>query len=710
MKTTFSASALAIVIAAIQPGLAQAQDATIPPVPEATAAAAQDKTDSAPGPETDSAKAASGKGDLDGLLDMSLEEILAQEVTSVAKKSRRVGDSAAAVTVITQDDIRRSAARNVPDLLRMVPGMEVAEVQSSATSVSARGFTSRFAANLLVMIDGAAIYSTSISGMFWDQALIPLQDIERIEVIRGPGGTLWGSNSINGIVNIITKQSVDTQGLRLNASAGTFDYRTEASYGSQLTDTLSFRVYGDFRATNGLDSASGAVPNNSWKGGLGGVRFDVAPSENDSVVVLGEYSRGSFQERFQAVNLGPLGASYVTQIQQNRFASTHVLARWKHQVSTDFDFTLQAYFNNLFRTEFGATIDRDLFDLSGEGRWKIDHVNEINFGLSGRISRDRIGSTYSLSDPSGSNTDRWLTGYLQDEISIVPDKVRLTIGSKFEENNFTGFEIQPSVRLFVRTSPAFAAWASISRAVKTPLLINREMQANVTLIQNVPGFPIPVPVSATFNGTSKAQSEEVVAYEAGFRGNLSRTWTYDVALFYNDYSKLSTGDLVGTAPLFVPGYFLPVGVQLNYVVGNQGSGQSKGMEASLSGTLARWWKAELSYSYLDLTLNAKPGSYVLSGDGASPHHQVRLSSVMNLTDKFSTDASIHYVGEAQNHKRAAYTDLDIRATYRFNSQIEVSVVGSNLLKDRRLEYYQDTLPLELVYVPRSVFAEARVRF
>ena len=646
----------------------------------------------------------------DDLLDLSLEELLAQEVTSVAKKSRRIADSAAAVTVITQEDIRRSSARTVPDLLRMVPGMEIAEVQSSATSVAARGFTSRFAANLLVMVDGAAIYSTSISGMFWDQALIPLQDIERIEVIRGPGGTLWGSNSINGIVNIITKQSVDTQGLRLNASVGTSDRRGEVGYGSRITDNLGFRVYGDYRHTKGLDGPHGDIPNNGWKGGLAGVRFDYAPSANDSIVALAEYSEGRFKERFVAVNFDPANPGTTIQIQHNKFHSFHTLLRWKHEVNDDFDFTVQGYYNNLMRTEFGATIDRDLYDLSAEGRWRVSPVHELNFGIAGRISKDKIGSNFSLTLPSKSNTDRWLTGYIQDDITIIPDKLRFTLGSKFEENNFTGTEIQPSARLFFRANPEFAAWASVSRAVRTPLLIQREMVANVTLMRNLPGFPAPVPVNASFYGSPDAKAEQVISYELGFRGGLGNGWSYDVAAHYSDYNDLVSANLISQTPIFIPPIPFPVGVQLDNVIGNSGSGKSKGIEILLSGAVTNWWDTKLSYSYLDLDVKSDPGTYLLAGTGTSAKHQARFISYMNLTDNFSLDSTLHYVGRTQNKERKAYTDLDVRATYRINSQIDLSVVGSNLLHKRRLEYYHDSLPLELVYVPRTAYIEARVRF
>lgn len=689
------------------PTMAQAQQEVSP---DATVVAADDQ--GAAGQPED-------KGDkkqVDALLDMSLEELLSQQVTSVAKKSGRVADSAAAVTVITQEDIRRSSARTVPDLLRMVPGMEVAEVQSSATSVSARGFTSRFAANLLVMVDGAAIYSTSISGMFWDQALVPLQDIERIEVIRGPGGSLWGSNAVNGIVNIITKQSVDTQGLRIDGSAGNFDRRLEVGFGRELNENLGFRVYGDYRSTRGLDGFDGAVPGNGWKGGLAGIRFDYAPSDKDNIVVLGELSSGKFQERFVNISMNPFVPVVSPLIQNNKFHTRHVLARWKRSVSDDLDISAQVYYNNLYRTEFGTAIDRDLYDASFEGRWKVNDSNELNFGVAGRISSDNVKNTYSLSLPSpdSHNVDRWLTGYIQDEITLVPDQLKLTLGSKFEKNNFTGFEIQPSARILYRANPNFAVWASVSRAVRTPLLLQREMVANVTQLRDVPGFPIPVPVNSTFSGSKSAKSESVISYEAGARGSLGGGWSYDLAAFISNYDKITTGNLVGqqivTVPIPVPPYAMPVGMQLDFVVGNDGDAKSKGFEALIAGPITKWWKLEVSYSYLDLNIGSPAGTLTLTGDSGSSHHQIRAKSSMILSEHMRLDTDVYYVSRSLGGERPAYTDLDIRGTYQVNSNLELSLVGSNLLKKRRLEFYQDTLPIELVYVPRSAFIEARARF
>nr|WP_294851618.1 TonB-dependent receptor [uncultured Sphingomonas sp.] len=400
-------------------------------------------------------------------------------------------------------------------------------------------------------------------------------------------------------------------------------------------------------------------------------------------------------------------------IQHNKFHTRHVLARWKRSFSDNFDMSAQVYFNNLYRTEFGTTIDRDLYDASIEGRWKANASNEFNFGVAGRISSDKVGNTFSLSLPAQHNVDRWVTAYLQDEITLIPDQLKLTIGSKFEKNNFTGVEIQPSARVLYRASPAFAVWASVSRAVRTPLLLQRGMVANVTQLREIPGFGV-IPVNSTFTGSTAAKSERVISYEAGFRGSLGRSWSYDVAGFVSNYSKLTTGNLyssqIVTVSVPYPPYVIPVGLQLNHLVGNSGKGKGKGFEALATGPLTDWWKLEVSYSYLDFNVTSDPNTYTLTGDSGSSRHQLRAKSSMTLSEHLRLDTDVHYVSRSNGGERPAYTDLDIRGTYQVNPNLELSIVGSNLLKKRRLEFYQDTLPLELVYVPRSAFAEARFRF
>ncbi|MCJ2187004.1 TonB-dependent receptor plug domain-containing protein [Novosphingobium beihaiensis] len=652
---------------------------------------------------------------MDELLGMSLEDILSQEVTSVAKKAQHVADAPAAVYVVSQDQISRSGARTLADLLRRVPGMDVFELQGSTSTISARGFSSRFASNLLVMVDGAAIYNTAISGMFWDQAIFPLQDIERIEVIRGPGGTLWGSNSINGVINIITKQSVDTQGLRLNLKAGTRDVRTEAGYGAQLSPSLGVRLYGTYRHSKGLQLADGQNIGDKWNGALGGVRLDYAPSDNDSAVVLAEVSGGHFTETITGLSVtqdGPVGTILHP---RSNFNSEHVLARWKHGFTQDFDLVGQVYYNRLHRTEFDAGVTRELYDASLEGHWRLNSLHDVNFGISGRIAHDTVSSSRMIRLENGANTDHWLTGYLQDEIALVPGKLALTAGSKFEVNDFSGFQAQPSLRLFYRYNDSLAFWAAASHAVRTPLLQQRKMDANLLIWQPDTPRPEETPLLFILRGNKDVRVEELTSFEAGARASLSRSWSLDLSFYRNRYSHLVTAETVSVEPLVVPPFPGPVGTVARSTFGNNGTGRSWGFELVLSGQITPQWKTELSYSYLDLHVETETGgtifpSFVVTPADSSSNSQLRATTSYDIGDKISLGGSLHYVSKSIDGVRPAFTDLDLRAAYRPRSNIEIAVTGSHLLQDRRLEFYEDYVPLPLGYVPRTVTLETRVRF
>lgn len=647
---------------------------------------------------------------INDLLDLQLDELLAQEVTSLAKKSRPIGQTPAAISVITQEDIRRSSARTVPDLLRMVPGMEVAEIQSSSTAVSARGFYSPFPTTLLVMVDGASIYRTSISGMFWDQALVPLQDIERIEVIRGPSGTIWGSNALSGVVNIITKQSIDTQGLRANASVGTFDTRVEVGYGRLLADNLAVRTYADYRQTDGLDIQTGQTPNSAWRGGLAGVRLDYAPSARDSVVALAEYSRGAFQERQFVPSFAGLEPTLAIESSDNDFSSTHALLRWNRRASDGLDHSLQAYYNQLTRSEFGATVDRTLFDISGDLHWRVNPRHEISLGISGRVEVNRLTNSPAIVLPSESQTDHLATAYFQDDINIVPDRLELSLGSKLEVNNYTGVEIQPSARLLYRPDTNLSLWAAVTRGVKTPILLQRSIVSTIPDRRTLPEFPTPVISLARFYGSENAKSEKVVSLEAGVRGSLSRSWNFDLAAHHSRFSRLASAYPFNQEVIFGPFSPNPVASVLEWQLANQGTGRSSGVEALVDGELTPWWHLEMSYSFLHLATDHPAGTVGLSEAGPSSPHQVRLVSTIRPVANVSITSSLHFMSRSKDEVRPAYWDADLRATWQVTPQIDISVIGSNLFDARRLEYVQTRLPIEQVYVPRSVLAETRFRF
>lgn len=674
-------------------------------------AMAQDRADEA-GSAGDQAISdeSAGNGDL---LDLSLEELLSRQVTSAAKKSQSVADTAAAIYVIDKEQIASSSARTLTDLFRMVPGFQVAEVQGSGTAVSARGFSTRYAANILVMVDGAAIYGSGITGIFWDQAIFPLQDIERIEVIRGPGGSLWGSNSINGVINIITKQGIDAQGIRARVQAGKDQQRVEINVGKVLSDSLAVRAYGTYRHNVADDFVDDTIYRDDWSGGLAGVRLDLAPTAEDKGVLLGEYSEGRIEDRFVTWELDPYLPVREVMPLRNRFRSAHVLGRWQHSFSADLDVTAQAYYNYLSREEWGGEIERRLYDISVEGRWRASATHEFNFGVAGRIDVEG-GRVAPGSDFVGStHTDRQVTGYVQDDITIVPDRLRLTLGSKFEQNNFTGFNAQPSARLLFKATPDHSLWASYSRAVRTPLLSARQSIIQYGLYVPYDDTGIPYFFDTRLLGNPDSRNETLDAFEIGARGKLGGGWTYDLAGFVNKYRELSTLTVTGFDYIFVPPVTVPLGADLYYAYTNLAKATTYGFELTVAGRPAPRWRVEASWSYLNEseTVAATPlETLPVAPTGLAPHHQLRLRSTFEVSDKFELSGFVHYAGPSADGSQQAYTALNFKATWSPTTNFEVSLIGNNLLDARRVEYRQDILPIPNVYVEREVSIEAKARF
>ncbi|HWU04432.1 MAG TPA: TonB-dependent receptor, partial [Novosphingobium sp.] len=588
----------------------------------------------------------------DRLLAISLEELLASEVTSVAKKPQRAADSPAAVYVIGQEDIQRSSARTLADLLRMVPGIDVGSVTSLITSVSARGLDSTYNVGVLVMIDGAAIYSSSIAGMFWDQALVPLQDIERIEVIRGPGGTLWGGNSVDGIINIITKQAIDTQGLRAMAKVGATTQRVDLGYGRQLRDNVAVRVYGYYAYDRGLDAPTASGGGHPWadshRAGMVGARVDVAPRAGDALVGLIEASTSSYDEARYALAVSPQGYSQAVVAEPNSFDTFHTLLRWRHRASDRLDLTVQGYFNHFGRSLWGSRIARNLGDLSLEGRWQASGTHEFNFGLGGRISHDRLSEGPMFTLPGGDSTDRWVTGYVQDEIALSGQALRLTVGSKFEVSSFSGFIAQPSARLFWRPAARLGVWAAVTRAVRTPQLRERSLEMRFPGLTQLPGVPGPVPVQVDYSGSNSALPERLISYEAGARLGLGGRWLLDLTGFYNDYSRLNTANLLSSGPLLGPNG-QPFGLLLRATIGSQASGHAWGGEVMLKGHPLDVWTTELSWSYINLAIASwGPGFYPMQSDGAASRGQLRWRNMIDLSDRVGVSSLLHHVSRSQD--------------------------------------------------------------
>ncbi|MGL5837525.1 MAG: TonB-dependent receptor plug domain-containing protein [Sphingorhabdus sp.] len=650
------------------------------------------------------------------LLDLPLEDLLSLESTSVAKKRQKINESSAAVYVISQDDIRRSSATSIPDLLRTVPGLEVGEQQNGRTVVAVRGFKSIFTNSLLVMVDGRSLYVTTLSGVFWDQLLIPMNDIERIEIVRGPGATLWGANAVNGVINIITKHSGDALGVHSDVRVSAKEQEASLAFGDRINDALSYRVSANIRYDNGPTDALGKNLSKRWQGqGLMG-RLDWEPTDRDAYTLQSEYSEGKFDFPFGFVRQDVFNPGYEVVQTENNFKSFNVLGRWVHRSNDNFDWSLQAYYDIIKRTEIGTVpLVRKQADLDFGMRWRINSTHEINAGIAGRLVDDKAESTRSISLGPMKNKDRWISGYIQDDISLFADRLRLTLGTKIEESNFIGFEFQPSAKLFYRPSDSVALWAGVSRAIRTPSRFERD--ADINLLVDLPGSPLnplPLPIYTRISGQPDAKPERLTAYEAGLRAQLDASWSINIAGYFNTYEDLSTIDPVAVTPIFVTPIPFPVGLQADAEFMNNGRAETWGGEVLIKGNVTPWWKTELAYSHFNYRLNRDPMTGVspnllfpLSG---SPRNSASITNDMDFGEQISLRSQLRYVGELYGGLVPDYFSLDGRLSYQIANNVELSIIGENLLKKRRLEFVQPTYQTPFAYVPRSVALQARVRF
>jgi len=650
------------------------------------------------------------------LLNMPLEDLLTLESTSVARKRQRVQDSAAAVYIISREDIQRSAAKTIPDLLRGVPGVEVALASNGGYAVTIRGFNSEVANALLVMIDGRSIYVSTFSGVFWDELLIPLGDIERIEVVRGPGGTLWGANAVNGVINIVTRHSADTQDTQANARAGGRWQEFTVSHGGRFTEGLNYRVYGAFRRDKGLVLSNGDDSGAAYLQQAAGGRLDWEPNERDVLTAQVDYAGGHFTTPFTKFNGDYLNPGEIRFQGRDSFSSENIVARWTHQQDDRLDWSIQAYYERIDRnSSANAHLIWNQADIETTMHWKASAVHDINFGVDTRLMFDHTdpGVFLHLADPD--HTDRWVSGFVQDDISFIPDRLRLTIGTKLEYNNFTGFDFQPSARLFVRPERHVALWAAVSRAVRTPSRFERSSIINSPPSPaNSVNNPLPLPVYAEVIGALGTQSETLLAYELGARANLGAGWSLDVAAYYNDYKKLTSIAPLGATPIFVPPIPYPVGINLDLGFMARGKAHTYGVETVLKGQLAFWWQTELTWSHFDYSLLNDPTTglpySLIFPLNFSPHDQIAWRNNFDITRRLALSGQLIHVSKLPGSGVPAYTDLDLRVNWQISSALSLSLIGEHLFHKRKLEFVQVSYPGPQSYQPRQITAQLGFRF
>lgn len=583
---------------------------------------------------------------------LSVEELMDIEVTSVSRRTEKLSETASAIQVITRDDIERSGATRLPEALRLASNLTVAQVDGGQYAISARGFNSSTGNKLLVLIDGRTVYSPLFAGMFWDIQEVLLEDIERIEVISGPGGTLWGANAVNGVINIITRLAKDSKGLYAEVGAGK-ESKVIAGlrYGASLSKNLHFRIYGKYLARDESVFSSGEEANNNWNIGQGGFRMGWNASEKDLVTIQSDYYHSEM-----LINRGNDSTTLTK--------GGNALARWSHTFTEDSEFKMQVYFDRVHRESKGSFDDvLKTYDLDLTHRFKLTKYNKIVWGAGYRLADDNFVSGSLTFVPQHISLPVYSL-FLQDEIEVVPEKFFVTVGSKALHNYYTGFEFQPNVRFAWKLQEKQQLiWAAISRAVRTPSRVDHDFY-----------------VSPILEGGPDFVSEELIAYELGYRIQPTEKISVSVATYYNDYDNIRSLE-PKNPPAPVP-----------LVIANGQVGRSFGAEFVLNYQPNNW--ASVRVGYTGLNMEIKPKSWSLdrtfgSTEAADPKHNFFVRASFDIAENINFYPSYRYVSKIETVTSMdvpAYSELDACLSWNVSDRFEISIVGQNLLHDSHAEF------------------------
>ncbi len=633
------------------------------------------------------------------LLNLSLEQLSNIEVTSVSKKAEKETEAAAAIYVITQEDIKRSGATAIPELLRMVPGITVTRAGSHDWTVTSRGSNDQFSNKLLVLMDGRTIYSHLFSGVIWEVQDTMLEDIDRIEVIRGPGATLWGANAVNGVINIITKSAKDTQGGLAVASAGN-QVRGIGSmrYGGKLAEESHIRTYAKYTDYNSEFRPNGSSANDNWHKSQAGFRSDSKIMDGDKLNIQGDIY--SIDEDINYTIPDLTSGTYSTPAEGAKASGGNIMAKWERKTSKDSQISLQAYFDNTFYKTSFFNDETNTFDVDFQQVWTGWSGQEIVWGGGYRFinsKNDPSSAQYALI-PSNRN-DNLLSAFVQDKFTLIPSEVFLTLGSKFEHNSYTGVEVQPSARLSWLAADNQTVWASVSRAVHTPSPGTNSVQQSLVIVP--PSMAVPIPTVLSLVGNTSLDSEELTAYELGYRIQPTKSLALDAAAFYNDYDKIFNGNL-GTA--VVPGayVFQPV------LAENTNSARSMGAELSAKWNVSNQWQMAGSYSYISLVFDSK-SSIGYSFVGKHPKHQFNMRSTYLFPYNIEMTNALYFVDDLSGVGVPGYHRFDTRFSYEVTKGLEVSLVGQNLFDDRHQEF-SPFFYKSAAEIGRSVYGSVAVKF
>ncbi|MEO7530576.1 MAG: TonB-dependent receptor plug domain-containing protein [Sediminibacterium sp.] len=598
---------------------------------------------------------------------LSFEELMNIEVTSVSKVPEKLTEVASAVQVITHDDIYRSTSNTLPEALRLASNLQIAKPNSHDWAISARGFNATPLRNntlsnkLLVMIDGRSVYTPLFGGVFWDVQNVMLEDIDRVEVVSGPGGTLWGANAVNGVINVINKSAKETQGMYLTASTGTFlQDHLAARFGTRIDSNLYLRVYGQHFDQGSMKLGTGADAKDNWGLTQAGFRLDYYASPKNTFSVHGDAYGGAEETPINSKQNG-----------QN------IVARWVHTYSENSELVVQAYFDrtwkNLYLSDFREQLNT--YDIDVQHRFRLNTSNTILWGAGYRLMNDVTSNSFV---PANRDLNL-LNTFIQDQISLIPHKLELTIGTKLLYNDYSGLEFQPSARMAWTPTQKHTLWAAVSRAVRTPSRFETDLSSSAI-------------------ATGDFNSEKVIAYELGYRVRLAERISLSLASFYNQYTDLRSFNNRTT------------GGPPNLIFANDQDANAWGFEFSGNAVATDWWRLRGGYTYLDKKFTARspnvlPASPLI--EGLDPKNQVMLQSIMNLSKHLQWDVTARFIDEiisdlAVGVAVKSYTTFDMRIAWE-GQKITFSVQGQNLASQDHTEFVTRQ-------VPRSILAKISFRF
>jgi iron complex outermembrane recepter protein len=638
------------------------------------------------------------------LANESLENLMNIQVTSVSRTEQKLSQTAAAVFVITQEDIARSGATNIPDLLRMVPGMDVAQINANAWAISVRGFDQRFSNQLLVLVDGRSVYTSSFGGVYWDVLDVPLQDIDRIEVIRGPGASVWGANAVNGVVNIITKKASETQGATVVAGGGALGTGFgELQYGGGLGTKTDYRLFTKYQTEGSLPGLTGADGGDGWHTLRMGFRSDTSVSSKDTLMLQGDlYSGREGNPTYQVPNI--LSAPIPAELTVN-LSGGYLQGLWKHEYSSRSGTSLEVSYDHYARNDV-VHDHRGTLDVEFQHHFEWGTRQNLQWGLEyRRSSSESKGSLLAAFNPEDLVTQLF-GSYVQDEIAVVPNRLSVTVGTKFEHNYYTGFGVMPSARAALAVTTRQTLWAAFSRAVRTPSALDASFRANFGAL---PGTNPPEVFS--FVGNPNVQNEDLNAYEFGYRTQATSRLSLDIASYYNDYDNQESTEL-GTP--FFENSPAPPHLVLPFTYENLLYGESHGMEMFADWQPTHRWTLSPGYTLERIHMHLSPGSTdttsIASRQGSSPEQSAQLRSHFSVWRGLSWDASAYFVDRLKDPIEPAYTRVDTQLAWHFGEATSIAVVGQNLAQDHHQEFSDYTLSAQTTEVKRGVYAKFAARF